>query len=494
MPRNNTPFEEITKNLSDGIVIVDQKGKVRFVNPTALALFAQKEEDLLGQDFGFPLHLGNTSELEIFQLLIGDYVTAEMKVANIFWEEKLAYLVSIRDISDRKLAERLQKEILERKQVAKKLRQANEKLKGMDQLKSDFVSVVSHELRSPMAFIREGVSHVLEEIAGPVTTDQRQVLSVTLGRIDRIGRLIQDLLDISKIEAGRLELRRKESNVVALVKSVLSEFRLQAEKKGLVIREHYSQPTIEGNIDVDRITQVFTNLLGNAIKFTEKGFIDVSLRQSEGKVECSVADTGNGIRSEELPKVFQKFQQFGRDAGDNTKGTGLGLSIVKAIVERHGGEIAVKSELNKGTKFTFTLPYFSPKELFKQHLTRSLREARAKGSTVSIAVFGVEDYELVLEKLGKNKFGELIGRMVRLIQTNLRRREDFSVKDTRMVFAMLPDTKKQDAISVSKRIGQTLDGSIAGKGASYDLRIWSRVASFPEDGQTEDVLLDRVLQ
>jgi len=494
LSRKNTVFEIIAKNLSDGIVIVDQKGKVRFVNPAALALFAQKKEDLLGQDFEFPLHLGDTSANEVFPLLLGDSVMAEMKVAGIRWEGQPAYLASIRDISDRKLAERLQEEILERRHMEKKLRQANEKLKKLDQQKSDVVSVVSHELRSPMAFIREGVSHVSEEIAGPLTADQRQILSVTLGRLDCMGRLIQELLDISKIEAGSLELQREKRDAVALVKFVVSEFRPQAQKKSLVIRERYSQPAIESYIDQDRITQVFTNLLGNALRFTERGFIDVSVTQSEGKVECSVADTGGGIKHEDLPKVFQKFQQFGRARGGTEKGTGLGLSIVKAIVELHGGEITVESKLNKGTKFTFTLPHCSPKDFFKQYLTSGLRKAAMKESVISIAVFGIKDYELVLEKAGENKFGGLIDRMAKLIQSNLRRREDVAVKDTRMVLAMLPGTKKQDAISVSKRIGRALKEFITGKKLSYDVRIWSKVASFPEDGQTEEVLLDRVLQ
>ena len=238
----------------------------------------------------------------------------------------------------------------------KELEQSNRELKKLDQLKSDFISTVSHELRTPLTSIREVTSQVLDGILGETTKEQREFLPIALSEIDRLGRIIEDLLDISKIESGKVELKKEVIDIVPLVKEVISSSVSEAKNKGLEIRENFPKEPIVVYADKDRIIQVFTNLVGNSIKFTEKGYIEISVVDKQTHVECSVSDTGKGISENDLPKVFSKFQQFGRTAGAGEKGTGLGLSIAKGIVELHDGKIWVESKLNKGTKFTFTLP------------------------------------------------------------------------------------------------------------------------------------------
>ena len=270
---------------------------------------------------------------------------------------KGAYPLAIKRTLER-YAVKKEKELLEAetKEYAQKLKKINEELKKVSQLKSDFVSIVSHELRTPLSIVKEGVSLVLDEIPGKISGKQKKVLATSKNNIDRLARIIESLLNISKIESGKLELNREEVDVVKLIKRVADSFVAEAKEKGLELKLNFAKDSINANVDADKIIQVFTNLLGNALKFTEKGQIEISVVQKDGELECAVSDTGIGIAKDNLPKLFTKFQQFSRVPGAGEKGTGLGLSIAKGIIELHQGKIWAESEPGKGAKFTFTIP------------------------------------------------------------------------------------------------------------------------------------------
>lgn len=248
------------------------------------------------------------------------------------------------------------------KVLYKELEKKNQELQKLDQLKSDFVNAVSHELRTPLTTIREVISQVLDGILGATTSEQREFLSICLEDVDRLKRIIDDLLDISKLEAGKVQLNKEEVDIVSLAKAVIATFYPKAKLKNLEIREKFPDEKALAYVDKDSIIQVFTNLIGNAFKFTEKGSIEISVTDNPEYVECCVADTGRGISEDDLPKVFSKFQQFNRMDGPGEKGTGLGLSISKSIIDLHRGKMWVESKLNQGTKFIFTLPKQNIKE------------------------------------------------------------------------------------------------------------------------------------
>ncbi|MFA5147295.1 MAG: CHASE domain-containing protein [Candidatus Omnitrophota bacterium] len=228
--------------------------------------------------------------------------------------------------------------------------------KEVERLKDEFVSTVSHELRTPLSITKEGISLVLDGIPGEINEKQSNILTVAKSNIDRLARIIDSLLDISKIESGKVGLRKSLTDIGALIKQVVASFEPAVKKKGLDIRTDLPEGAMRSNVDTDSIVQVLTNLLSNAVKFTEKGHIVIAAGISDNEVRCSVADTGIGIAGENMPKLFNKFQQFGRTAGRGEKGTGLGLSIAKRIIEMHNGKMWAESEPGKGTKFTFTLP------------------------------------------------------------------------------------------------------------------------------------------
>ncbi len=245
---------------------------------------------------------------------------------------------------------------MERKQTEEKLKEVNKNLKQLDKLKSDFLSTVSHELRTPIAIMREGVSLCLEGIAGEITDTQRDLLGDTMDNMDRLTRLVTDLLDISKIEAGKLKLRRSSIDLSEILKKVHQNYESQAEEKGIQLNVECPHKPIKLFADKDKVIQIFTNLISNALRFTSsKGEIKLEVKDNTDYVECCVSDTGVGISKDNLKKMFLKFEQFGRVDGPGYKGTGLGLAICKGLVEKHDGKIWVDSELGKGTKFRFTL-------------------------------------------------------------------------------------------------------------------------------------------
>ncbi len=228
--------------------------------------------------------------------------------------------------------------------------------KRLENMKDEFVSTVSHELRTPLLMIREGVALVGDGVLGPVNPEQKQYLGISLESIERLTRIINDLLDISKIEASKVRLRKEKTDLVSLVRTLEAGFQPVLRGSAVELKTSFSHPVIEAEVDKDKLTQVFTNLVQNAVKFTEKGNIKIGIEDSGREVLCSVSDTGRGISKEDIPQVFSKFQQFGRADGPGQKGTGLGLSICKGLVELHGGNIRVESCPGQGTSFIFTLP------------------------------------------------------------------------------------------------------------------------------------------
>lgn len=230
------------------------------------------------------------------------------------------------------------------------------RLKELDSLKSEFLSVASHELRTPLAVMKGGVSLCLDGVAGELNEMQRDLLSDTLENIDNLTRLITDLLDMSKIEAGKISLRRETMDLAALIKKIHNGFSRSAAEKQVDMQLALCGDTLPVYADKDKIIQVFNNLLSNALRFTpEKGRIQIGVDQKQDEYLCFVTDTGIGISEKNMKKLFSKFVQIGRVDGPGYKGTGLGLTIAKGLVEKHGGKIWANSIEGQGTTFYFTL-------------------------------------------------------------------------------------------------------------------------------------------
>jgi PAS domain S-box-containing protein len=250
-------------------------------------------------------------------------------------------------------------DITERKQAEENLKKRTREAQEASRLKSQLLSNVSHELRTPLNSIIGYTHLLLEETYGSLEEEQRKSLERVLRNSDELLNLINNLLDFSKIESGKLTLELQPVEMALLLQDVLDGLKPLVEKKSLAAHLDLTEriPIIES--DPNRIKQVFSNLLSNAIKFTEEGKIQIVMkdRPERGGVEVAVHDTGIGIPSDELPKIFEAFHQVDGTLTREFGGTGLGLAIVKELVELLRGEIQVTSEYGKGSTFTLYLPY-----------------------------------------------------------------------------------------------------------------------------------------
>jgi len=226
----------------------------------------------------------------------------------------------------------------------------------MEQLKDDFASLVSHELRSPLTSITAGIGMILEDGGARLEEEEKKLLGISYKDAQRLDRIISKILEMSRLKSGTSRFEKTVEDVVALAEEAIARFTPRAKSRNIELRKRYSAPKIETLLDTDAITEVFTNLLSNALKFTEKGSVEIGVAEKDGLIECYVKDTGAGISKEDQSGLFMKFKRFGKPVAEEEKGTGLGLFIVKEILRRHDGTLSVSSEPGKGTTFTFTLP------------------------------------------------------------------------------------------------------------------------------------------
>lgn len=301
------------------------------------------KEKVAGFIFGgnsIAYHKVTDSDLELLSILASQTAVA---IENILLYEEI-----------KRSQQELEKRVQER---TKELAQANKELVRLNKMKSDFVSAVSHELRTPLTSIK-GYASVMEQgKLGKLTNEQKERLSKINKHTDSLTALINDLLDISRIEAGRFAINIQEVSLEEIIDETVDVITPQAHQKEIKIKVGIEKGLDKIRADKEQIERSLLNLLSNAVKFTPKeGAITISANKNKDSVQIDVSDTGIGISKEDLPKVFDEFFRGDTPINRAVKGTGLGLSLVKRIVEVHGGKIWVNSELGKGTTFSLTLP------------------------------------------------------------------------------------------------------------------------------------------
>ncbi|MDB5328170.1 MAG: hybrid sensor histidine kinase/response regulator [Phycisphaerales bacterium] len=342
----------VEKN-ADGMVIVDERGDFRFVNPAAETFFERSEEELVAAPFGSPLVGGETTQIDVRQKG-GAMVTAEMRVVEIVWEGERAFLLSLRDVTNRKQAEdetqRLNVE-LERR-VAERTAQ----LEAASRAKDEFLATLSHELRTPLNAIL-GWSQLLTQ-GHPSPEDISQGMETIARNALAQGQLIEDLLDMSRIISGKLRLDFAPVNLSVIVEAAVESAQPAAEAKGIRLQSKLDPAVGPVAGDAGRLQQAVWNLLTNAIKFTPRdGIVEVTLGPVHSHLEIVVNDNGRGIEPGFLPYVFDRFRQADSSSTRGEGGLGIGLSLVKQLVELHGGSVRARSEgKGKGSTFAITLP------------------------------------------------------------------------------------------------------------------------------------------
>jgi PAS domain S-box-containing protein len=339
-------YRDLFENANDGIYILDRAGRIVSFNRKAEEITGYTVEEVRGQSYTLFLPPGperkkarraflknmrgqpDKTELTIIRK-DGREVILELSTRPIWQGGQIVGIQGIgRDITERKELERL---------------------------KSDFISTVSHELRTPLTSIKGYVDLVLAGDVGPLTPEQKEFLTIVSQNTTRLTELINDLLEIERLESGKIEFEFAELDLAEVLENVARSLHVNAEQKGLeFLTEIPSGLKVRG--DRERLAQVFLNLLSNAIKYTPAGTVELRAHQEDDAVVVEVRDTGIGLSESDLQKLFQKFFRSDNPYVRKVGGTGLGLSIAKAIVERHGGTITVTSQLGQGSTFTVRLP------------------------------------------------------------------------------------------------------------------------------------------
>ena len=363
---SQTVLRQIVERLADGIVVVSADGRIRFANPAAERLFGRTAKELVGQEFGFPLSSSEATEIEIVRRGSG-VVVAELRLVDAAWEDEPAMLVSLRDVTDRKQAE-VREKLLESE------RHARAEAEAANHAKTEFLAVMSHELRTPLNAVL-GYAELLDlGVVGTLTPEQRQ----QVGRITASGRhllgLVNEILDLAKVEAGRMSVARVPTSVAEVVEAAIVLAQPQAEARGLRLQAPVDVPrALQFMGDHDRVLQILANLLSNAVKFTEPGGeIGIAVDESvtadaswhlhgDGPwITIAVRDTGIGVSEDQLESIFSPFVQAEGGHTRRSDGTGLGLTISRRLARLMRGEVVVASTPGAGSTFTVWLPAAAP--------------------------------------------------------------------------------------------------------------------------------------
>ncbi len=353
-------LRSIVERLGDGIVIIALDGAIRFANPAAEELFGRPLAQLTGADLGIPAVAGDATEIQIVRPH-GASVTAELRVVETEWDGEQVRLVSLRDITDRKRAQ-------ERFAQLEHERLARAEAEASSHAKSEFLATMSHELRTPLNAVI-GYAELLDlGIAGSLTPVQHKQVARIRDSARHLLGLVNEVLDLSKVEAGRLSVQNRAAQVAVTVDAAMALVQPAAESRGITLVGRCGDSSLMYEGDEDRVRQIILNLLNNAVKFTMPGGrvtveCGVTRRPDPAAkmphdnpcVFITVTDTGVGIPRDRIASIFDPFVQVEGGHTRPSDGSGLGLTISRRLARLMGGDLTVQSEEQKGSVFTLWL-------------------------------------------------------------------------------------------------------------------------------------------
>lgn len=342
--------DAILEALPDGVIVIAAERTIAYMNPAAERISGWRLAEALGRPYGTVLPLRDAGGLLVHE----HHDPFSGMLAIVSGTPEREYLVTRRDGSEVWVAARasfkrdaaglIEQAVVSVRDIGRRRR--------LEQVRADLISTVSHEIRSPLTSIK-GFTSTLLHRWDRFSDEQKQVMLQTMNAdADRVTRLLGDLLDVSRLEAGRLELKRQEVDLITIATEVILRLRLEADRHTLEVKFPQDFPKVLA--DPGKIEQVLINLVENAIKYTATGAVRVTGENRPEDVVVLVSDQGEGIPARHLPHIFTKFYRRGH--GERRSGTGLGLYICSGIVEAHGGRIWVERSDSSGTVFAFTLP------------------------------------------------------------------------------------------------------------------------------------------
>jgi signal transduction histidine kinase/GGDEF domain-containing protein len=390
----------------------------------------------------------------------------------------------------RKVVEERQS-LLKIKDYAAQLERANQEFRKIDEMKSEFVSVASHELRTPLATIKNAIQLILRGKAGEINETQSNFLSMAEKNINRLTSILNDILDLSRIESGRTEMKSEELDLREVIEFIFSSLKPQADAKSIQLTKEIAAGFPLVYADREKIEQILTNLIGNSVKFTpEGGKISVLARvfDEAGKmVAISVSDSGIGIPGDQLDKVFKKFYQVEGSLHRSSGGTGLGLAITKGLVEAGEGTIWVESEVGKGSTFTFTLPVSKGEKRdprFRLALDKAFQRVQENEGSLSLFLIGI------LNEGGETK-DVLFNTLEEQVKKCLYRKSDVILRrEKEGILAIICEADLKGALVIRHRIEEEIQKVLV-KANPNPPTIKLGVATYPEEALSKRELFRR---
>jgi signal transduction histidine kinase/GGDEF domain-containing protein len=385
------------------------------------------------------------------------------------------------------LVVRLQKVLAERQRFvrlqdfAAQLERANEELKRIDEMKSEFISVASHELRTPLTAIDNALQLLLKGKTGEINETQAKFLSMAERNIHRLTNILNELLDLSRMEAGKMEMKFEELDLRGPIEFILSSLKPQADGKSVVLKIQVAEALPPVYTDREKVEQILTNLIGNAIKFTPEGGevkVTAGLLDGEGKmVAISVKDSGIGIPKDQQGNVFQKFYQVENSLVRSASGTGLGLAISKGLVEALQGKIWVESEVGKGSTFTFMVPTTKGERRdphFRLTMDKEMQRAETQQTPLTLFLIGVSDPREEVQDA-------LLARLEERVKKCLCRKADVLLRrEKEKLLAAFCECDQKGARVILRRIEEEMK-NLLGSGGEPPPVIKVGAATYPEE-------------
>jgi signal transduction histidine kinase len=457
-------------SMTEGLIILGAGGAIENINPPAKRLLALDGDDnmeavtkvidglglrelVLGNDGEGPNKWGE------FKIKVARGRILQMKWTrmNDEPEQLLGHVVMIRDVTDQMAA---------------------------DRAKTEFIAAISHELRTPLTSIQNSVSNMLAGVTGKVSNKARQYLHTMKTDCHRFAGLINDLLDMAKLEAGNMPINRRVMNIVGIAGDVIKSFADKAKEKNIELTCEIDRHTSPVYADSRRISQVLWNFVSNAIKFTDQpGRVCVRSYDNDNDVITVVEDTGIGISDDLQKQIFNKFYQISRLAGPGYNGSGLGLAICDGIIAVHGGSIWVESEEGKGSKFYFSLPKTNPFIVLRKHLDALAQRSSSKGNEFGLIIANFDVPNEQREQL-KHIVSLLTNEILTGSDHFLASSEDLAIRteDFEMAF-VVGDTQKRHIETVMEEIEKITQNKLRKNCGEVPILPMLGIAVYPRDSR-----------
>ena len=476
-------IEQMVDHMTDGVLMLDAKGRVAAMNGAARSLLGCEEAE-------------TPDAATLSELLEGDPVSRmrseRRSIKKLVCLRGAPYQMQISPVEDEKG---------ELAGIVLAFRDFEEEKKA-DEMKTELVNVVSHELRTPLTAIRNALFLLGGTKLGSLSAGQNRFVDLAKRNVEQLIGIINDLLDLSKIEAGKMHLELAPTSMAQEVEDALASLQPQAEAKGVSLQSTIAPnlPPVFGH--AASIQRVMVNLVGNAIKFTDRGgVVKVETARADGDevageagaVRVTVSDSGVGIPKDQLESIFEKFHQVEADEKTRTApGTGLGLSISRELVKAHHGRIWAESETGSGSRFSFVIPILSQKELLMRALSSEVARASELEGPMAL-VMGRLQGAYAVRARSEQEYERTMDDLVAMTRKLVRRSSDLVLarRDTGEVVVILPRTLRDGGVAFANRLAEEM-----AKDAATDSTLLLKVAAaqYPEDGRSAEELYHAALE